>query len=87
MANDMGKGNNIGFQTQRMERFRWLQEYLEVVGKDVTPEYDRVVATIIIRYGLTTEKAKEYLDTVILANNYEVSSGRIFKRAGKQGEL
>lgn len=49
MAIGMSKGHNVGFQLQRMEKFRWLQEYLEVVGTEVTPEYDRVVATIIIR--------------------------------------
>ena len=78
-ADPMNGEHNMGFQEQRRKRLKWLANYLlQVVTKDGI-DYGSIRATLLNRWGLTSEKTEEYLQIVIEAYGFELKEGRIVK--------
>ena len=62
----------------------WLKNYLEQEITDgMEVEYGRALSMLMMNYGLTNDKANEYLEIVIWAGDYKLNQGKIVRNEPK----
>ena len=75
---------NNGFQKERIERLKWIKDYLEqIVTNEGSISYKDVFFTVSYRYGLKPDTVNEHLDFIIEGCGFELVESKIVKKLEK----
>lgn len=68
----------MSFEKERREKLLYLSNYLGgMLDNGGEAEYSKILDMLQFRYGVTAEKANEYIRIVVSVNNYRIEEGRI----------